>query len=111
MAETTTKRTGSLTPREIANQALDEFAAYAMEPGIKPRIAERLEAVTGQTFARQQVARWLNPDPEKREIPNLGAGLLLALVINEMQHGGEDIGTNRQIVFSLSFKPKRKKTK
>jgi hypothetical protein len=72
--------------RRQSEQALAPLIkAYAADPAMADKLAEKLSDVTGLRFHRQEVGAWLNADPKKRVEPMMGAGLLL------VKHGMEMI--------------------
>lgn len=62
---------------DISSTALAPLIEYAKDADIKTALADALTEKTGKKVHRQQVAGWLNPDPEQRVEPVLGKGLLL----------------------------------
>jgi hypothetical protein len=64
-------------PPAVSEQALAEAIEFAREPRAKTQIAAELSRLTGRRYLRQEVYRWLHPDPEKRQEPQLTVGLLL----------------------------------
>jgi hypothetical protein len=64
-------------PPAVSQQALADAVEFAKLPRAKTQIAAELTALTGRRYLRQEVYRWLHPDPEKRQEPQLTVGLLL----------------------------------
>jgi hypothetical protein len=64
-------------PPAVSQQALADAVEFAKLPRAKTQIADELTALTGHRYLRQEVYRWLHPDPEKRQEPQLTVGLLL----------------------------------
>ena len=52
-------------------------AHYDDGPGNKSELARKLTSVTGRNITRQQIDRWLHPDPDVRMEPRLDIGLKL----------------------------------
>lgn len=82
----------ALSAVEAANQALQPALTYAAPGGKHSAIAASMALLTGQKVTRQMVGRWLSPDPEKREQPRLGYGIMLlwAVTLCEvLERGGK----------------------
>jgi hypothetical protein len=64
-------------PPAVSQQALADAIEFAQQPRAKTQIADELTALTGRRYLRQEVYRWLHPDPARRQEPQLAVGLLL----------------------------------
>lgn len=100
------------TRRMTAKQRADAFlepivkAALARR-GMKKQLAEALRKRTGEPVPRERVERWLKTDPEKRQQPLLGSGLLLLEEFGRIMQS-EDV----EVVDGKAFlKYKKQKTK
>lgn len=52
--------------------------------GITMKVADKLEALTGEPSHRQMVAAWLHPNENERIQPRFGTGLLLLKIQSEL---------------------------
>lgn len=64
-------------PPAVSEQALTDAIEFARLPRAKEQIAAELTRLTGRRYVRQEVYRWLHPDPARRQEPQLTVGLLL----------------------------------
>lgn len=70
---------------KIANAELGPIAKFVADHrGTIPEITRRLEKITGRSWNRNNVERWLHRDEARRNQPLLGIGLLLMKVGNEL---------------------------
>lgn len=66
----------------LATMLLAPIRALAEQAGMKQRIADMLSTLTGQTYTRQMVDRWLREaNPVE---PRLGVAILLFKIANEI---------------------------
>ena len=68
--------------RSADTKAADEFLAPVRawvrgNHGALTKLADKISDLAGGEIHRQTLGRWLHADPEKRNQPTLGAGLLL----------------------------------
>lgn len=64
--------------REVGDAKLAPIRAWAQaNHGTINRIAVWLQEKTGESITRQTVGRWLASEPEKRQMPSYGWGILL----------------------------------
>lgn len=64
--------------QKVSDERLAPMRAWAASNrGSILQITEWLQERTGTTLSRQTVGRWLNTDPDKRQEPKHGFGLLL----------------------------------
>lgn len=83
-----TRRT--TTPKQRSDAFLEPIVKGCLaRRGMKKQLAAALSKRTGEPVPRERVERWLKTDPEKRQQPLLGSGLLLmeefAAVINGLE--------------------------
>ena len=77
---------GQRTDNDAAEQRLAPIRAWAhANHGMVKTIADRLSTLTGKPVMRQTVGRWLHKDPDKRQQPSYGFGLLLEDVVRDLQ--------------------------
>ena len=66
------------TAAEVGDARLAPIRGWASaNHGTITRVTEWLKQRTGEDITRQTVGRWLTADPEKRQQPRYGWGLLL----------------------------------
>lgn len=82
MNTTTNPEPLPISAAAIARQTVDQWAEKAR--GRPSEIAKLLSELTGERYTRQMVERWLHPDPDKRNVPNMGASIALALVMDKL---------------------------
>ena len=64
--------------REVGDERLAPIRRWAQaNHGAVQKITVWLQDATGEKITRQTVGRWLSSDPEKRQMPAYGWGLLL----------------------------------
>lgn len=75
------KKTKAAPSSKVGNAALEPLVKYCAEtPGSIQEIADDLTALTGEVQYRQNVRKWLHPDPRLRREPRLGIGLMLLTI-------------------------------
>lgn len=75
--------------RSADTKAADEFLAPVRawvrgNHGALTRLAAKISEIADGEIHRQTLGRWLHSDPDKRNQPTLGAGLLLARAYEEI---------------------------
>lgn len=100
-----------MSAAEASEQALNHAVEFARERGRIQAIADLMTERTGDSVTRQMVSRWLNPDPDKRQQPSLGNGLLLLWCVDVLEH---DNGHRTTVDIALKLaaakpKPRRRK--
>lgn len=71
-----TRRT--TTPKQRSDAFLEPIVKGCLaRRGMKKQLAAALSKRTGEPVPRERVERWLKTDPEKRQQPLLGSGLML----------------------------------
>lgn len=75
--------------RSADTQAADDFLAPVRawvrgKHGALTKLAAKLSELAEGDIHRQTVGRWLHSDPNMRNQPNLGAGLLLVKAYEEL---------------------------
>lgn len=82
------------TLQEIYREMADDYLTDAIElhrthKGVVKAIFERTGEISSDgPIARTQICVWLNADPERRDIPRLGTGLLIAKIARELRESG-----------------------
>jgi hypothetical protein len=69
--------------RDAASEFLQPVIDGTQQFGSRIRLAELLSEEAGRPVSRHLVVRWLHNDPEKRQQPHLGIGLLLRKVFDK----------------------------
>ena len=77
------------TTKAVLDRVVEKVLAEAIEyaPRNQSRIAARMTELIGadKPVLRQSVARWVNPDPARREHPTLGYALFLTAAVKSLK--------------------------
>lgn len=66
------------TTANIADDHLEPIRAWVhANHGSMTRLTEKMKTLTSSKITRQAISRWMNRDPESRQEPKLGIGILL----------------------------------
>jgi len=106
-----TKEQGPLkiSPKLIANSLLQQVIESAGERSLKTKLAALMSGITGAPVTRQMVERWLHPNPEKRDHPSLGNGILLLAAFRAHQQGITDSAQLKEIIIDIKSEIKTRK--
>ena len=92
------------TPAELTDLITQEMADFAAGVS-KKEIAERFNSMCGDLpVHRQTIEAWLHPDRSKRQIPSLGAAIILRAVIFMMRSPG---APPSEVHFNFPRKPRK----
>lgn len=98
-----------LTATQVAERALATAIEFARERGRIQAIADLLSEKTGESITRQMVSRWLHPEPEKRQQPSLGYGLLLLWAVKHLEGDMQSMPANNVCVMVDMTPPEPKR--
>lgn len=71
---------------KVAEERLTPIRLWAhANHGAVKRLSDRLSKLTGKAVMRQTVGRWLHKDPDARQQPSYGFGILLEQAATEIQ--------------------------